>query len=84
MYQDGFRLGTRTPVDFVITSDYYGFVTASELKRWLARRGCTFQESRKHTKILRGARFSFMPRHPSKEIKPGTLRSILKALDLEN
>jgi mRNA interferase HicA len=57
-------------------------VTASELKRWLANRGCTFEEGKKHTKIVRGRSFSFMPRHPKKEIKEGTLRSILKALDL--
>jgi predicted RNA binding protein YcfA (HicA-like mRNA interferase family) len=36
-----------------------------------------------HKKVMRGNRFSFMPRHPKKEIKPGTLRSILKALDLK-
>jgi predicted RNA binding protein YcfA (HicA-like mRNA interferase family) len=57
-------------------------VTASELKRWLTRQGCTFEEGKKHTKVMRGGRFSFVPRHPKKEIKPGTLRSILKALDL--
>jgi mRNA interferase HicA len=57
-------------------------VTANELKRWLAREGCTFEEGKKHTKIIRGSRFSFMPRHSKKEIKPGTLGSILKALDL--
>jgi predicted RNA binding protein YcfA (HicA-like mRNA interferase family) len=57
-------------------------VAANELKRWLAKAGCTFEEGKKHTKVLRGVRFSFMPRHPKKEIKPGTLRSILKALDL--
>ena len=57
-------------------------MTANELKRWLAKAGCTFEEGQKHTKVLLGGRFSFMPRHPKKEIKPGTLRSILKALDL--
>jgi mRNA interferase HicA len=57
-------------------------VTANELKRWLTSQGCTFEEGKKHTKVTRGGRFSFMPRHPKKEIKPGTLQSILKALDL--
>jgi mRNA interferase HicA len=57
-------------------------MTANELKRWLAREGCTFEEGKKHTKAILGSRFSFIPRHPKKEIKPGTLRSILKALDL--
>jgi predicted RNA binding protein YcfA (HicA-like mRNA interferase family) len=57
-------------------------VTANELKRWLAKAGCTFEEGKKHTKVLRGGRFTFMPRHPKKEIKPGTLTAILKTLDL--
>jgi NAD(P)H-nitrite reductase large subunit len=58
-------------------------VTANELKRWLAKEDRTFEEGKRHTKIMRDGRFSFMPRHPKKEIKLGTLRSILKALDLE-
>jgi predicted RNA binding protein YcfA (HicA-like mRNA interferase family) len=57
-------------------------VTASELKRWLKSQGCTFEERAKHTLVQRGTRISFIPRHPKKEIKPGTLKSILKALDL--
>jgi mRNA interferase HicA len=57
-------------------------VTANELKRWLAKQGCSFEEGKNHTKVTRGRRFSFMPRHPKKEIKLGTVRSILKALDL--
>jgi HicA toxin of bacterial toxin-antitoxin, len=53
------------------------------LKRWLSKEGCTFEEGKKHTKGMCGRRFSFMPRHLKKEIKPGTLRCILKALDLK-
>jgi len=57
-------------------------VTASELRRWLKTQGCAFEEASKHTKVMLGARVSFIPRHPKREIKKGTLRSILKALDL--
>ena len=56
---------------------------ASELKRWLKKRGCTFQEGAKHTKVMLGYRATRMPRHPSAELKTGTLNSILKELDLK-
>jgi len=58
-------------------------MTASELKRWLARQGCTFKEGTRHTKIHKGNRSSQIPRHPSTEIKTGTLRAILKQLGLK-
>jgi mRNA interferase HicA len=57
-------------------------VTASELKRWLARRGCTFEEGTLHTKVMLGKRASQIPRHPSTEIRTGTYRTILKQLGL--
>jgi predicted RNA binding protein YcfA (HicA-like mRNA interferase family) len=52
-------------------------VTASELKRWLKKQGCSFVESSSHTRIMSGAKISRMPRHPAKAIKTGTLMSIL-------
>jgi mRNA interferase HicA len=58
-------------------------VTASELKRWLAKQGCTFEEGTRHTKVTLGGRFSQLPRHPAAEIRPGTLRAILKQLGLK-
>jgi mRNA interferase HicA len=58
-------------------------VKASELKRWLRKRGCTFVEESRHTRIVLGSKVSRMPRHPSKDIKTGTLRSILGDLDLK-
>jgi mRNA interferase HicA len=57
-------------------------VTASELKRKLARAGCTFREGKKHLIIYyKGAR-SVMPRHPAREVKIGTVRDILKDLGI--
>jgi mRNA interferase HicA len=58
-------------------------VKASELRRWLKKQGCTFFEESRHTRITLGSKISRMPRHPAKEIKSGTLRSILKDLQLE-
>jgi len=58
-------------------------VKASELKRWLKKHGCSFVEESRHTRIVLGSRISRMPRHPAKEIKSGTLQSILKDLDLK-
>jgi mRNA interferase HicA len=58
-------------------------MTASELRRWLKARGCSFEDGKKHTKILLGSRVTFMPRHPNKELKTGTVQVILKDLGLE-
>ena len=58
-------------------------MTASELKRKLAKLGCSFEEGARHIWIrYRGSR-TLMPRHPSKEIKTGTYRGILKRLGLK-
>jgi predicted RNA binding protein YcfA (HicA-like mRNA interferase family) len=57
-------------------------MTASELRRWLKARGCSFEDGKKHTKVLLGTRVSYLPRRPGKEIRTGTLRTILKDLDL--
>jgi mRNA interferase HicA len=58
-------------------------VKASELRRWLRKHGCTLVEESRHTRIVLGSKVSRMPRHPAKEIKTGTLQSILKDLDLK-
>ena len=50
---------------------------------WLEKQGCAFVEESRHTRIVLGSKISRMPRHPAKEIKTGTLQSILKDLDLE-
>jgi mRNA interferase HicA len=58
-------------------------VTANELRKWLKKAGCRFVEESRHTKIILEDRVSRMPRHPAKEIKKGTLQSILKDLGLK-
>jgi len=57
-------------------------MTASELKRWLKQRGCTFAEGTKHTIVFFESRRSMIPRHPSKELKAATVQSILKQLGI--
>jgi mRNA interferase HicA len=58
-------------------------VTASELRRWLRKQGCSFVEESRHTRIVLGSKVSRMPRQPAKEIKKGTLLTILKDLGLK-
>jgi mRNA interferase HicA len=70
-------------VDIVTINGYYSGVKASELRRWLKKQGCSFVEESRHTRIILGSKVSRMPRHPAKEIKSGTLLSILKDLSLE-
>ena len=70
-------------IDAVTTTGYHWSVSAKELRRWLKKQGCTFVEESRHTRIVLGSKISRMPRHPSKEIKKGTLQSILKDLGLQ-
>jgi mRNA interferase HicA len=57
-------------------------VKASELRRWLKERGCTFEEGTRHTFAILGDKAVTIPRHPSQEINTKTLHSILKKLGL--
>jgi predicted RNA binding protein YcfA (HicA-like mRNA interferase family) len=52
-------------------------LTASELRRKLARIGCTFEEGSRRAVIFYKGNRSLMPRHPKKEIKSGTYHGIL-------
>jgi mRNA interferase HicA len=58
-------------------------VTASELKRKLARLGCTFEQGTRHLVVIYKGKATEMPRHPAKEIKTGMVRGILKRLGIE-
>ena len=58
-------------------------MTESELKRKLRKLGAVITDATKHAKVEYRNRTSFIPRHPSKEIKKGTLRGILKALGIK-
>jgi mRNA interferase HicA len=58
-------------------------MTASELKRKLAKLGCTFEQGRRHLIAIHDGKTSPIPRHPSQEIKAGTYHGILKDLGLK-
>ncbi len=67
----------------VYISVYYGSVTGNEFKRWLASRGCTFEEGTKHTKVFYRGQWTMLPRHGAKEMKTGTAEGIKKKLGLK-
>ena len=54
----------------------------SEFKRWLESQGVTTQNGTRHWRLYFGDRVSTLPRHPSKELKEGTRRAILKQLGM--
>ncbi|MCW5982661.1 MAG: type II toxin-antitoxin system HicA family toxin [Bryobacteraceae bacterium] len=54
----------------------------SEFRRWLAAQGCSFEEGTRHTKVFYKGKFTTLPRHPSKELKTGTMNSIKARLGL--
>jgi mRNA interferase HicA len=58
-------------------------LTASELKRKLAKRGCTFEDGTRHTIVIYKGKATEIPRHPSKELKTGTVRGILRVLGIK-
>ena len=58
-------------------------MTASELKRKLAKAGCTFADARKHLVVYYKGNCTIMPRHPAKEVKKGTVQGIVKALGIK-
>lgn len=55
----------------------------SEFKRWLESQGATITEGANHWKVALGDKRSVLPRHPSKELKEGTRKAILKQLGLK-
>jgi mRNA interferase HicA len=58
-------------------------VKQSEFKRWLADQGAIFKEGAEHTKVYLNGKQTTLPRHPSKELKEGTRKAILKQLGLK-
>jgi len=58
-------------------------MTAGELKRKLAKLGCTFEQAARHLVVSYQGKRSLLPRHPGREIKTGTYRGILKQLGIK-
>ena len=61
-------------------------VTSSQLKRWLAQHGCTFESGHGgHLLVHRGNRMSVLPMHGSgKELGTGLVKKIKKDLGLQD
>lgn len=76
-----------TYVDFNKSVEYPISMTANELKKYLAARGCTFETHRGgggHLTVRRGDRTSQIPMHgSSKELGTGLVNKILKDLGLK-
>jgi mRNA interferase HicA len=62
---------------------YYAELTAGELKRKLAKAGCTFVDAKKHLVVYYHGKCTIMPRHPAKEVKKGTVQGIMKSLGIK-
>jgi mRNA interferase HicA len=60
-------------------------VTSSEFKRWLEKRGCSFESGKGgHLKVRLGGRFSVLPMHgAAKEIGKGLELRIKRDLGLK-
>ena len=54
----------------------------SEFLRWLKAQGVETKDGTNHIKLYLNGKQSVMPRHPSKEIKTGTVKAIKKQLGL--
>ena len=61
-------------------------MTSSQLKRWLAQYGCTFEPGHGgHLVVRRGNRMSILPMHgSSKELGTGLVNKIKKDLGLHD
>lgn len=58
-------------------------VKQSEFKRELEKLGVEFTQGTNHYKLRYNGKQSVMPRHPSKEIKEGLRKGILKQLGIK-
>lgn len=58
-------------------------MTASELRRRLAKLGCTLRQGSKHLIVMYKGVETEIPRHRSQEIKTGTYHAILRRLGMK-
>ena len=65
---------------------YHFIMDSRELKRWLKKQGCTFEENRGkggHITVRLGNNVTVMPMHGQKELPTGTVEAIKKQLGLK-
>ena len=73
-------------MDFHTSVEYIICMKASELRRYLAKQGCTFRTHKGgsgHITVRRGERVSQLPMHGKKELGKGLINKILKDLGLK-
>jgi mRNA interferase HicA len=61
-------------------------MNSNELKRWLKKQGCTFEENRgkgSHITVQFKDKFTVMPMHGSKDLPTGTVEAIKRQLGLK-
>ena len=61
-------------------------MNSNELKRFLAKHGCTFDETRgkgSHITVWNGDKFTILPMHGQKELGTGLINKIKKDLGLK-
>jgi mRNA interferase HicA len=70
-------------LDHVINFDYIKDMKSTELKRWLAKQGATFEPAKgSHFKVYLNGKQSVIPMH-NKELPTGTVEGIKKQLGLK-
>jgi mRNA interferase HicA len=58
-------------------------VKQSEFVKWLQSQGATFEHGTKHLKVYCNGKQTILPRHPSQELKKGTIEGVKKQLGLK-
>ena len=60
-------------------------MNSSQFRRYLAKRGCAFEQGKKHTLVHRNGKVAALPRHGgSKQLGTGLINAIKKALEIED
>lgn len=60
-------------------------MNGSQFRRYLAKRGCTFEEGKRHTLVRRNGRVAALPRHGgNKQLGTGLMRAIKRDLGIED
>jgi predicted RNA binding protein YcfA (HicA-like mRNA interferase family) len=54
----------------------------NEMRRWLAKQGCVFEQLTRHELVSLEGRTALLPRHGNEELRPGTMHDLLKNLGL--
>jgi len=60
-------------------------MNSGQFRRWLAKRGYTFEEGKKHTLVLRKGKTAALPRHGGrKQLGLGVMKAIMQVLEIKD